>query len=119
MLTRRRPAPRKDTHLPVIVDPSHALGIARLFLRSLPPARRRTPIIEVHPDPANALGWGAVAGLQFEELMLPAPLRNQPGGACAPFRNMVPPRRRGVVSEPPRTAPATELYDRAICVRLA
>jgi 3-deoxy-7-phosphoheptulonate synthase len=63
------------THLPVIVDPSHALGIARL----VPPiaaasivAGAHGLIIEVHPDPANALSDGAQSldCAQFEELML-------------------------------------------------
>jgi 3-deoxy-7-phosphoheptulonate synthase len=50
------------THLPVIVDPSHAMGIARL----VPPiavasiaAGAHGLLIEVHPDPANALSDGA------------------------------------------------------------
>ncbi len=50
------------THLPVIVDPSHAVGIARL----VPPiaaasiaAGAHGLLIEVHADPANALSDGA------------------------------------------------------------
>ena len=50
------------THLPVIVDPSHAMGIARL----VPPiavasiaAGAHGLLIEVHPDPPNALSDGA------------------------------------------------------------
>lgn len=62
------------THLPVIVDPSHALGVARL----VPPiaaaaiaAGAHGLIIEVHPDPANALSDGAQSldCAQFEQLM--------------------------------------------------
>jgi 3-deoxy-7-phosphoheptulonate synthase len=62
------------THLPVIVDPSHAVGIARL----VPPiavaslaAGAHGLLIEVHPDPANALSDGAQSlnPAQFEELM--------------------------------------------------
>jgi 3-deoxy-7-phosphoheptulonate synthase len=62
------------THLPVIVDPSHAMGIARL----VPPiavasvaAGAHGLLIEVHPDPANALSDGAQSldFAQFEELM--------------------------------------------------
>jgi 3-deoxy-7-phosphoheptulonate synthase len=62
------------THLPVIVDPSHAIGIARL----VPPiavasiaAGAHGLIIEVHPDPANALSDGAQSldCAQFAELM--------------------------------------------------
>jgi 3-deoxy-7-phosphoheptulonate synthase len=62
------------THLPVIVDPSHAMGIARL----VPPiavasiaAGAHGLLIEVHPDPANALSDGAQSldGDQFAALM--------------------------------------------------
>jgi 3-deoxy-7-phosphoheptulonate synthase len=61
-------------HLPVIVDPSHAIGIARL----VPPiavasiaAGAHGLIIEVHPDPANALSDGAQSlnCEQFAQLM--------------------------------------------------
>jgi 3-deoxy-7-phosphoheptulonate synthase len=63
------------THLPVIVDPSHAMGIARL----VPPiavasiaAGAHGLLIEVHPDPANALSDGAQSldCAQFEALMV-------------------------------------------------
>jgi 3-deoxy-7-phosphoheptulonate synthase len=62
------------THLPVIVDPSHAMGIARL----VPPiavaslaAGAHGLLIEVHPDPANALSDGAQSldCAAFEQLM--------------------------------------------------
>lgn len=62
------------THLPVIVDPSHAMGIARL----VPPiaiasiaAGAHGLLIEVHPDPPNALSDGAQSldCDQFDELM--------------------------------------------------
>ena len=62
------------THLPVIVDPSHAMGIARL----VPPiavaaiaAGAHGLLIEVHPDPPNALSDGAQSldCAQFRELM--------------------------------------------------
>jgi 3-deoxy-7-phosphoheptulonate synthase len=59
------------THLPVIVDPSHAMGIARL----VPPiavasiaAGAHGLLIEVHPDPANALSDGAQS-LNCEEFV--------------------------------------------------
>lgn len=63
------------THLPVIVDPSHAVGIARL----VPPIAIASVavgahglLIEVHPDPASALSDGAQSldCAQFEALML-------------------------------------------------
>jgi 3-deoxy-7-phosphoheptulonate synthase len=62
------------THLPVIVDPSHAMGIARL----VPPiavaslaAGAHGLLIEVHPDPPNALSDGAQSldCAQFAALM--------------------------------------------------
>lgn len=62
------------THLPVIVDPSHAVGIARL----VPPiaiasiaAGADGLLIEVHPDPPNALSDGAQSldCEQFDQLM--------------------------------------------------
>jgi 3-deoxy-7-phosphoheptulonate synthase len=62
------------THLPVIVDPSHAVGIARLVpslaLASVAVGAHGL-LIEVHPDPANALSDGAQSldCAQFEELM--------------------------------------------------
>ncbi len=64
------------THLPVIVDPSHAVGIARL----VPPiavaslaAGAHGLLIEVHPDPANALSDGAQSlnCAQFEDADAP------------------------------------------------
>jgi 3-deoxy-7-phosphoheptulonate synthase len=62
------------THLPVIIDPSHAMGIARLVppiaIASLAVGAHGL-LIEVHPDPANALSDGAQSldFVQFEELM--------------------------------------------------
>jgi 3-deoxy-7-phosphoheptulonate synthase len=62
------------THLPVIVDPSHAMGIARLVpsvaIASIA-AGADGLLIEVHPDPPNALSDGAQSldGAQFELLM--------------------------------------------------
>src|SRR5580700_3391674 len=62
------------THLPVIVDPSHAMGIARLVppiaIASLA-AGAHGLLIEVHPDPANALSDGAQSldCEQFAQLM--------------------------------------------------
>jgi 3-deoxy-7-phosphoheptulonate synthase len=62
------------THLPVIVDPSHAMGIARLVppiaIASLA-AGAHGLLIEVHPDPPNALSDGAQSldCDQFDSLM--------------------------------------------------
>ncbi|MBQ3077719.1 MAG: 3-deoxy-7-phosphoheptulonate synthase [Clostridia bacterium] len=56
------PMLRELTHLPVIVDPSHATGIARL-VRPMALAAAACGadglMIEVHPDPGNALSDGA------------------------------------------------------------
>jgi 3-deoxy-7-phosphoheptulonate synthase len=79
------------THLPVIVDPSHAMGIARL----VPPiaiasiaAGAHGLLIEVHPDPPNALSDGAQSldCAQFENLMRRL-------GAIAEFAGRKLPRR--------------------------
>ncbi len=62
------------THLPVVVDPSHAVGIARLVpsiaVASIA-AGAHGLLIEVHPDPANALSDGAQSlnCAEFEQLM--------------------------------------------------
>jgi 3-deoxy-7-phosphoheptulonate synthase len=62
------------THLPVIVDPSHAVGIARLvpsIAVASVAAGAHGLLIEVHPDPANALCDGAQSldCTQFAKLM--------------------------------------------------
>lgn len=53
---------RERSHLPVIVDPSHAAGVASLVpplaLASLA-AGAAGLIVEVHPDPRKALSDGA------------------------------------------------------------
>jgi 3-deoxy-7-phosphoheptulonate synthase len=64
---------REKTHLPVIVDPSHAAGVRSLVtplsMGSLA-AGACGLIIEVHPDPAHALSDGAQSldFAMFEEL---------------------------------------------------
>ena len=56
------PVLRERTHLPVIVDPSHALGISR-FVKPMSLASVGAGadglMIEVHNDPAHALCDGA------------------------------------------------------------
>ncbi len=68
------PVARKLTHLPVIVDPSHATGIRE----QVPPVALAAVaagadglIVEVHPDPEQALSDGpqTVFPGQFEKLM--------------------------------------------------
>jgi 3-deoxy-7-phosphoheptulonate synthase len=66
---------KEKTHLPVIVDPSHATGV-----RSLVPAAAKAAIaagadgllVEVHPDPESALSDGAqsLAPEEFAALMV-------------------------------------------------
>ncbi len=69
------PLIREMSHLPIIVDPSHATG-----LRSLVPVMSKAALVagahgvmvEVHPDPARALCDGAQSldGPAFESLMV-------------------------------------------------
>lgn len=65
---------KKETHLPVFVDPSHAAGRADMII---PLARAAVAVgadgllIEVHPDPATALSDGGqqLTPSQFQQLM--------------------------------------------------
>ena len=65
---------KKETHLPVFVDPSHAAGRADMII---PLARAAVAVgadgllVEVHPDPAAALSDGGqqLTPLQFKQLM--------------------------------------------------
>jgi 3-deoxy-7-phosphoheptulonate synthase len=94
------------THLPVIVDPSHALGIARL----VPPiaaasiaAGAHGLLVEVHPDPAKALSDGAQSldCAQFEELMRRlAPFAELTGRRLPRRPAGEPPASRGYVVSP-------------------
>jgi 3-deoxy-7-phosphoheptulonate synthase len=68
------PTIRRLSHLPVIVDPSHACGKRHL----VPPLSRAAVavgadglIIEVHPDPENALSDGpqSLTFSGFEDLI--------------------------------------------------
>lgn len=81
------------THLPVIVDPSHAMGIARL----VPPiaiacvaAGAHGLLVEVHPDPPNALSDGAQSldCAQFESLMRRLGLMAEFAGRKLPRRTV-------------------------------
>jgi 3-deoxy-7-phosphoheptulonate synthase len=52
---------KRDTHLPVIVDPSHAAGHFQLvptLARAAVAAGADGLLVEVHPDPINALSDG-------------------------------------------------------------
>ena len=68
------PVLKLETHLPVIVDPSHAAGradiIAPLAVAAIA-AGADGLLVEVHPDPATALSDGpqSLTPLQFEALM--------------------------------------------------
>ncbi|MCG3150251.1 MAG: Phospho-2-dehydro-3-deoxyheptonate aldolase [Verrucomicrobiae bacterium] len=65
---------KKETHLPVFVDPSHAAGRADMII---PLARAAVAVgadgllVEVHPDPAMALSDGGqqLKPAQFQQLM--------------------------------------------------
>lgn len=67
------PAVREESHLPIVVDPSHATGLS---LRVPPMARAAVAagadgvMIEVHPDPAAALSDGqqSLTVASFSEL---------------------------------------------------
>ena len=69
---------KEMTHLPVLVDPSHATGQSRLVL---PMARAAAVsgadglLLEVHPDPAGALSDGPQAILPEDLIRLSADLR--------------------------------------------
>jgi 3-deoxy-7-phosphoheptulonate synthase len=67
------PMLRELTHLPVVIDPSHATGIARLvkpMALAAAAAGADGLMIEVHNDPANALCDGAqsLTPDQFDEV---------------------------------------------------
>ena len=86
------PVLKKLSHLPVIVDPSHATGIRE----KVPPmalaavaAGADGLVVEVHPDPEKALSDGpqSLYPEQFEKLMrdIEAPLsRSRKGNGAAP-----------------------------------
>lgn len=78
------PVLQERTHLPVIADPSHACGVARLVAplsRAALAAGADGLIVEVHPRPEEALSDGPQALLpeQFAALMACVPL----AAACA------------------------------------
>ena len=101
------------THLPVIVDPSHAMGIARL----VPPiavasiaAGAHGLLIEVHPDPANALSDGAQSldCEQFAQLMKrQLTSRSLRGGACPTLDQL---QRRRSIQQKRRKAGVTGVH---------
>ncbi len=68
------PLVKRLSHLPVIVDPSHATGIRSLvapMARAAVAAGADGLLIEVHPDPANALSDGpqSLSPAEFDRLM--------------------------------------------------
>jgi len=65
---------KKETHLPVFVDPSHAAGRADMVIplaRAAVAAGADGLLVEVHPNPATALSDGGqqLKPEQFAELM--------------------------------------------------
>jgi 3-deoxy-7-phosphoheptulonate synthase len=68
------PLLKKETHLPVIADPSHATGVRDLIMpmsRAAIAAGADGLVIEVHPDPSKALsdGFQQLTPEQFDGLM--------------------------------------------------
>jgi 3-deoxy-7-phosphoheptulonate synthase len=68
------PLLKQQSHLPVIIDPSHAAGIAWMvnpLAKAAIAAGADGLMIEVHNDPKNALCDGAqsLTPAQFDELM--------------------------------------------------
>ena len=68
------PLLKQQSHLPVIIDPSHAAGIAWMvnpLAKAAIAAGADGLMIEVHNDPKNALCYGAqsLTPAQFDELM--------------------------------------------------
>jgi len=76
---------QERTHLPVIVDPSHAAGVRSLVLplsAAAVAAGAAGLIVEVHPDPAHAMSDGAQSldVAMFEELARQIhPTKREPG----------------------------------------
>ncbi len=63
------PVAKKETHLPIIIDPSHAAGrrdIIPALVKAGMAAGAQGAIIEVHPDPEHALSDGKQS-LNFQE----------------------------------------------------
>jgi len=65
---------KRDSHLPVIVDPSHAAGhyaLVPTLARAAVAAGADGLLVEVHPDPVNALSDGlqSLTFSDFERLM--------------------------------------------------
>ena len=72
------PVLKENTHLPVIVDPSHGTGVARYVLpmaKAAMVAGADGVMVEMHPDPAHALSDGSQALLPDDFARLMAELR--------------------------------------------
>ncbi|MDQ6929820.1 MAG: 3-deoxy-7-phosphoheptulonate synthase [Candidatus Eremiobacteraeota bacterium] len=81
------------THLPVIVDPSHGTGIARLVTPMAlagVTAGADGLLVEVHPDPANAASDGpqSLTFGQFEQLMAQLPAVASAAGRRLPAASL-------------------------------
>jgi 3-deoxy-7-phosphoheptulonate synthase len=104
------PVLKAETHLPVIVDPSHAGGKASLITplaRAALAAGADGLIVEVHPDPSQALSDGAQSLTldQFDTMMRDvAPVAAAVGRVLKTSASVVPNARRAVWRE--RTAVA-------------
>lgn len=107
------PLLRELTHLPIVVDPSHATGKASLVSavsRAAVAAGADGLLVEVHPDPANALSDGhqSLAPAAFREMMagirpvaravgrsLPAPAGEDDDGSAGTSTHASRPARPG------------------------
>ena len=87
------PLLRALTHLPVIVDPSHGTGIARLvtpMTLAAISAGADGVLVEVHPDPASAASDGpqSLTFDQFDALMLQMPTIARAAGRQLPAASL-------------------------------
>lgn len=101
------PVLKRETHLPVIVDPSHAAGRADLVSAlacAAIAAGADGIMVEVHPDPAVALSDGeqSLSPAQFEKLVARARRFAEAAGRTIPE----PPSREYVQARPRKLAAA-------------
>jgi 3-deoxy-7-phosphoheptulonate synthase len=87
------PLLRALTHLPVVVDPSHGTGIARLvapMALAAVAAGADGLVVEVHPDPANAASDGpqSLTFQEFGTLMADLPAIAQAVGRRLPVASL-------------------------------
>ncbi len=89
------PVLRELTHLPVVVDPSHGTGVARLvepMALAAIAAGSDGLLVEVHPEPASAVSDGpqSLTFEQFARLMARLPKVSESVGKRLPTVDLVP-----------------------------